>query len=243
MENIIYKNDRIILSAKYENPQLHKHYSKHILVSNKPFDCFADGKNYNVNSMIIQSQVLHSVIKEKDSLMVVFLIDETSHLSKVIDREYLAKDCKNKLDDEIEKGVIHLIESGSSLDDIDGYVMKQFEYSQLDPSSLDDRILSALKYIQEAETINGEIYDLLSEKICLSKSRFLHLFKEEMGIDLKNYLLLKRMEKAYDLVAKKKMNITEAAIMSGFSSSSHFSRACKLHYGISLTDFLKAQKI
>ncbi len=87
------------------------------------------------------------------------------------------------------------------------------------------------------------MYDTVPQRLFLSKSRFLHLFKEEVGIDLKNYLLLKRMEKVYRAVIQKHMRITEAAIMAGFSSSSHFAEACKKHYGISLTDFMSAQKL
>ncbi len=243
MENMLYKNDRIVLSAKYADLRPHRHYSKHILISDKPFLCMTEKDEKTANSMVIQSWSLHWAKRQRDSLMVVFLIDETSRLSKIIDDRYLSKGCQNSLEEEVERGAVKLMKSKKSLEDIDRYVMSQFQCDRPNFLVLDERISEALKYIEEEKSINKGIYDLLSEKLCLSKSRFLHLFKEEMGIDLKNYLLLKRMEKAYALVVNEKKSITEAAIASGFSSSSHFSRACTLHYGISLTDFLKAQKI
>lgn len=243
MENIIYQKNRIVLFSEYEDPKLHKHFSKHILVSNQPFICLVNECQYHVRSMIVQSQILHSVKKEKNAKMVVFLIDEPSSLSKRIDREYLQGKDSDQLPHQMEKNMIHLIDGGCSLDEIDAYMMEQFYFDKLDASSYDDRILYAIKYIDESENLNNEIYELLPKKTFLSKSRFLHLFKEEVGIDLRNFLLLKRMEKTYDYILKKNMSITEAAMLSGFSSSSHFSDACKKHYGISLTDFLKAQKI
>lgn len=243
MENIICKKDRIALCAEYEDPQLHRHFSKHIIVSDRPFLCFVENREYPVRSMVIQSQVVHSVKKDSNSRMIVFLIDETSELSGRIDRKWLKGNAQNPLNREIETSVINRIKAGYSLSEIDEYIMKQLHSDDEKQPDMDDRISAALRYIEESESLNQEIYNELSEKMNLSKSRFLHLFKDEMGIDLKNYLLLKRLEKVYKSVTETHMSITDAAILAGFSSSSHFSEACKRHYGISLTDFLKAQKI
>lgn len=244
MENVIYKRDRIVLFAEYGDPKLHKHFAKHILVSNKPFVCLVDHQEYVVRSMIIQSHIIHSIRrKDTNSTIVVFLIDETSELSRRINHMYLGQHSKNQLPPQVENKVIQLIDNGSALDSIDECVIAHFRKEKVNCSGLDERILFALQYIEECETLNQDVYETLSSRVCLSKSRFFHLFKENAGIDLKHYLLLKRMEKAYQYVTKKQMSITDAAIMSGFSSASHFSEACKQHYGISLTDFLKAQKI
>lgn len=243
MENIIYKNDRIVLFAKYGDPDLHRHFAKHILVSNKPFVRLINNKESVARSAIIQSQTVHSIKKDAESKMVVFFIDETSALSKKINHMYLDEKIENQLPLQLENYIVELIDNSSSLDEIDKLIINHFQKEEINVFCLDDRILSVLKYIDESQTLNQEIYDTLSKSICLSKSRLLHLFKENMGIDMKNYLLIKRMEKTYQYVTKNNMTITEAAIMSGFSSSSHFSEACKQHYGISLTDFLKALKI
>lgn len=243
METVLYRKNRIALFAEYGDPQLHKHFSKHILIADRPFVCLIEDREYMVNSMVIQSQILHSVKKDGDSRMVVFLIDETSDLSRLIDRECLQEEGCAPLQSYVEAALLECISSGCTLDEIDRCAIACLSASKADTPLLDERIIRALRYIEQSASLDQDIYQILPEQVCLSKSRFLHLFKEEVGIDMKNYLLLKRMEKVYRCVTEKHLSITEAAIMAGFSSSSHFSEACKRHYGISLTDFLKAQKL
>ncbi len=241
MEKILYKKDHIVLFANYADPDFHKHFAKHILISTETFCCFVEQKSYQTSSMIIQSQARHSISTTSGAKMVVFLIDETSSLSKQLNQTYLSNRCAHPLDSTLEIALIHLLNSGASLETIDHFLLSHFNQTETTDSLLDTRIQFVLNYIEETPTLDSNIYDLLSQNICLSKSRFLHLFKQNLGIDLKNYLLLKRLEKTYYFVTTQKMSITDAAILSGFSSPSHFSEACKQHYGISLTDFLKAQ--
>ncbi len=243
MESIIYRKDRIVLFAGYGDPAFHRHFAKHILVSDKPFICTVEGKENRVSSVIIRSQVKHSVKTEDNSKMVVFFIDETSALSKQLNNMYLSGNNEAGLPAELESKIVQLIKNGNELEEIDRLIMESLCSDRPYFSHGDERILRVLEYIENSESLNQEIYDRLSAMICLSKSRFLHLFKENMGIDLKNYLLLKKMEKTYCYVTEKQMTITEAAVTAGFSSPSHFSEACKQHYGISLTDFLRAQNI
>lgn len=242
METIIYKKDRIVLFAQYADPAIHKHFAKHILVSDKPFVCLVEQEEQLVRSAVIPSQRTHSIRTAENAKMVVFFIDETSALSKQIDRTYFHDNRQHPLPFHLENEIVQLISEGRSLERIDKCVIAHFQPNAEGDAPMDPRILSVLQAIEESETLNQDIYDTLSGSIYLSKSRFLHLFKETLGIDLKNYLLLKRMEKTYQYVTERQMTITEAAITAGFSSSSHFSEACKQHYGISLTDFLKAQK-
>lgn len=242
IKNVICKKDRIVLFAKYADPTPHKHFAKHILVSNKPFVCRVEQQEYMVRSIMIQSHIMHSIRKDANTPMVVFLIDETSALAKRINTMYLSEQNANSLPSQIETEVIKRIHNASGLNRIDEYVVSHFQKEGESNSDLDERILLVMQYIEECESVEADLYETLARKACLSKSRFLHLFKENVGIDLKNYLLLKRMEKAYQYVTEQQMSITQAAIRSGFSSASHFSEACKQHYGISLTDFIKAQK-
>lgn len=242
MDRIFYRENRVVLFAAYGNPRCHRHFAKHILIANQPFDCFVDTQSYRTCSMMIQSQASHAIHQEEPSRMVVFLIDETSQLSKQMDKSFLHHQSACRLPAAIEKQCIALINNACSLQQIDAYVMENMPCPALNNTTYDVRVTAAMRYIAACDTLNNEIYEYLPQKFFLSKSRFLHLFKEEVGIDLKNYLLLKRIEKVYHYVIEKKLCITEAALLAGFSSSSHFADACKKHYGISLTDFLKAQR-
>ncbi len=243
MEPILYGTNRIVLFAEYGDPKPHSHFSKHILAADRPFSCLVGEQEYPVRSIMLQSRVLHSVKTEPGSKLLVFLIDETSDLAKHMDRQYLHGASHCCLPPSMEQGILERIRSGCGLGEIDRELLGFFPCDASAQPPLDRRIAYALNCIEECNSLDSDLYDTLARKLCLSKSRVSHLFKEQMGIDIKNYLLLKRLEKVYDAVTQTQMSITEAALMAGFSSSAHFAAACKKHYGISLTDFLKAQKI
>ena len=62
--------------------------------------------------------------------------------------------------------------------------------------------------------------ETLAKQVFLSKSRLAHIFSEQTGITLKEYLQYKRLENACRKMLHG-MNITEAAYDTGFSGSSH----------------------
>ena len=90
---------------------------------------------------------------------------------------------------------------------------------------LDDRILAFLKMLEQCSCDEHSIEEYAG-KLCISASRLSHLFSEQVGITLKNYLILHQMERAFqDLLAGKR--ITQAALDAGFDSPSHFASTVK----------------
>jgi AraC-like DNA-binding protein len=94
----------------------------------------------------------------------------------------------------------------------------------------DDRIDRVKRYIHE------NIQDVLStEQLTnisfLSESRLLHLFKEEMGLPIRNYILWYRLKVALEHIIREG-TLTEAAHMAGFSDQSHFTRTCQKMIGV-----------
>ncbi|QTQ17242.1 AraC family transcriptional regulator [Treponema parvum] len=253
---MIYKDDRIIFWALYDDPQEHKHFAKHVLISSMPFICTVEETSENLRSLVIQSNVMHRIRRNKDAPMAVFLIDTTSELSRIIDDELLKGKKFGALPSEIENHLIRMLDGRDPLEAVDEYLVgtlvERTERKSLKAMSvsgslckqrgqrMDSRIAEAICLMEQCESIESDAYDTFPRTLCLSKSRFLHLFKEEVGIDFKNYLLLKKLEKTCRCVVEKGMSITDAAIRAGFSSSSHFATVCKKYCGISFTDFLKS---
>ncbi len=96
---------------------------------------------------------------------------------------------------------------------------------------LDQRIMAAIAYVQE--NIRDQMLDfsLLAKKVCLSESRLAHLFKKEMGIPFRKYVLWIRLKAAIAAI-KNKHSLTQAAYIAGFSDSSHFSKVYSETFGI-----------
>jgi AraC-like DNA-binding protein len=100
--------------------------------------------------------------------------------------------------------------------------------------AIDTRISEALTSIhKDRERKIGA--KALAEEVFLSEGRFGHLFKEEVGIPLRRYLLWQRLRIALESIIEGK-SFTFAAHNAGFTDSAHLSRTFRQMYGISLSE-------
>ena len=80
--------------------------------------------------------------------------------------------------------------------------------------------------------------DELCDAVGLSRSHFLRLFKEHLGTPLRAYLLwLRCMDGARMLFEG--ANVSEAAVMAGFTDSAHFNRAFWRFFAMNPSDVLR----
>jgi len=77
----------------------------------------------------------------------------------------------------------------------------------------------------------------VAQKLALSESRFLHLFREELGIAWRPYLLWRRMTCAMQAIINNS-SATEAAHLAGFSDSAHLSRTFRNTFGMTIRQAL-----
>jgi AraC-like DNA-binding protein len=77
----------------------------------------------------------------------------------------------------------------------------------------------------------------LAEDAGLSESRFLHLFRHELGTSLRRYRLWVRLTHAGTVIAAGD-NLTEAAMKAGFASPSHLADRFKATFGLSASQLL-----
>jgi AraC-like DNA-binding protein len=100
----------------------------------------------------------------------------------------------------------------------------------------DPRITAAARRIRDdpATTISSRA---LAAEAGLSESRFLHLFRDELGTSLRRYRLWVRLVHAGTAIAAG-ANLTEAAMKSGFASPSHLADRFKTTFGLSATQLL-----
>lgn len=109
----------------------------------------------------------------------------------------------------------------------------------LPPATGDQRILKIMDYINEHLTDQMTV-DAIAEACYISRYHLMHLFKEETGYTLFDYITEKRLLMARDLL-KTKRSVTEVCYGCGFKNYSTFSRAYKKHFGISPTVTMKEQ--
>lgn len=101
----------------------------------------------------------------------------------------------------------------------------------METGEANEKILAILAYVNEHLTEELSI-DALAEKFFTSKYYLMHSFKKKTGYTIGNYLAIKRLRFARDLISKG-MPATRACFESGFQNYSTFFRAYKKHFGVS----------
>ena len=91
------------------------------------------------------------------------------------------------------------------------------------------RVLELMKYMDRHLTEDLSI-EQIADEFYLSKYHMMRLFRQETGQSMYEYLTLRRLLKARELIAQG-MNATESCYHSGFRSYSSFTRAHAKYFG------------
>jgi AraC-like DNA-binding protein len=101
---------------------------------------------------------------------------------------------------------------------------------------IDPRIAAAARTIRDDPTATISSHQLAADA-GLSESRFLHLFRDELGTSLRRYRLWIRLTHAGAAIAVGD-NLTTAAMKAGFASPSHLADRFKTTFGLSASQLL-----
>jgi len=110
-----------------------------------------------------------------------------------------------------------------------------------DQIRLDTRILRAANILR-AEVPSHLDGECLAKKLDISLERLRHLFSEQMGVSLINYLLWSKLRRTF-LYINTGCSATEVALECGFSDLSHMTRTFRNLVGITPTIVLEGNNI
>lgn len=243
MAKLYEANNHILIHADYMNPAKHCHMAAHIIISlHDMMKVKLDNKQFLCHGITIPSGVNHW-IDTFGKPVLVFLYDSTTDVAKQIQySNVISKEVCN----EIASWYLDF-EKYNSRDEYSKFMncfLNQLNMKQSKYFEIDDRIISAMKYIRSnlSEKITcQEVADL----VFLSQGRFSHLFKSQVGMTFASYVIYQRIMYVYTEIVHGK-SITEAALEAGFSSSSHFSDVNRRVFGLAasiITDELQFIKI
>ena len=102
----------------------------------------------------------------------------------------------------------------------------------------DLRILKVLSRISQSPAVSVRG---LAQLVNLSSSRLGHLFKREMGVELRHFLLEARLEKAAELLQTTDMQIKEISHIIGYHHVPSFDRIFRKKYKVSPMDYRRDQ--
>lgn len=95
----------------------------------------------------------------------------------------------------------------------------------------------------ESNTVKGTGLGLsLSKEIGISKKQLYRKAKALIGLNINDYILTVRSQKAKFLLSNEDLSISEVAFKVGFASQAYFSTVFKSKFGVSSSEF-KAGKV
>jgi transcriptional regulator GlxA family with amidase domain len=95
----------------------------------------------------------------------------------------------------------------------------------------DLRIRWVTDQLRRSNLVREVCVEALADSVHLSRSRFCHLFRSELGVGPSRYVKLLRLEKARYLFENSFLQVKEIANAAGFGDVSHFVRDYKSVYG------------
>lgn len=234
-------NSRVMFATNNMQTDYHSHYAATLAISLDKYitiETELGKEEYRV--ALVGPNTYHRTVSPGVQ-MIALLIDPETYEFGSISKSISSGEVK-RLD--IRK-FLHLIESLKSLyyGELNNLEATQLQLTLLKTVypfeelkiSIDPRIQKIAKQIR-LEVPSKILMKELGKDFSISEDRLIRLFKENLGIPLRRYLLWVRILRAVKEI-KEGNNLTDAAHAAGFSDSAHFSRTFKENFGFMPSQF------
>lgn len=241
INKIFWDTDKISMITNHLNADTHSHLMLQLFVGvDDCVEIIINDIQIKCDVIVVNKNVAHS-FSTKGKVYFSSIIDPTSVYGKeLVDkmgkRGFLIYKQINK--DELCKQVKELLHSINveQYKHFYKYLLNCLELSMY-KHTYDERISSIFQLLDTCKC-NDHSIKYLADTVFLSSSRLSHLFKEQTGIPLKSYILLHQIERAFGELFSGK-NITQASMIAGFDSPSHFASTVKKMMGMPVSLSLK----
>lgn len=239
MLKIFWDKDNIAFIGNQVNATEHAHCVLQIFLSlNEPLEVTVNGEQINGKCILVNKNARH-IFSCDNQIRLSILIEPSSNfateLIQKIDSDYLIFD--NDIE-RLQQKAAALIDTNDRQRYIE-FIQDFAEYLGVKRNSgiLDERITALLEILQNCDCYDHTIENF-AKSVCLSSSRLSHLFREQIGVPLKSYILFHQLEKAFTALLNG-ANITDAAMLAGFDSPSHFAATVKKWMGMPVSVSIK----
>ncbi|WP_419146943.1 helix-turn-helix transcriptional regulator [Pseudoalteromonas 'SMAR'] len=214
------------------NATWHRHHLIQVNLANGDCDTHLP-EQFITGASVINSNVLHRVNMAAGWVL---LVEPQSHYGQQL---------KARLQQ--ANGMKVVLESVVNADMQLSDLTSVLKLSGSNPMATDSRIVSLLQQLDacasgqaclQPQHINARD---VAATLCLSESRFLHLFKAQMATPWRPYILWHRLTCAIRALQRGD-NLTMAAAIAGFADSAHLSRTFKRQFGLTPSEALHTQR-
>lgn len=241
LNRIFWQNDKIGLLTNHLEADTHAHWMLQLFISiEDSIEIMINDKMIQCHCIVIDKNIPHAFSANQKIYFSAIIEPDSSYAKQLFTRMnehgYWINDNMDRT--ELRKQANLLIQSPSKEEYLN-FISILDTYLKIEhiPITYDERITELLHHLASCSCDNHTIA-AFADQVALSPSRLSHLFKEQMGIPLKNYLLLHQMETAFKALFDGS-TISEAAMQAGFDSPSHFASTVKRMMGMSVSSSLK----
>lgn len=231
-------NERVI--SKHQHP-----FIQLIAGVNGPYLWKDDGGNWSEKNILLVSPNHPHECDANGQKVIIITIDNESRLGEFLRDRYFKSKPIIDFSPNNEKFDLTLfirLLAENQWEDLHQRIMSSLDFNSMMSvqDKKDNRIQNVLDYIND--NINNEINTKsLMDVSYLSESRLLHLFKEQIGLPIRNYILWYRIQIAFNEIVKG-MSLTQAAHFAGFSDQAHLTRTFVRTFGAPPSTLLKNSK-
>lgn len=234
--NQLYIKNHITMVALYPTPEPHKHLALHLILATQGnLECEIENKKIFAPAIMIAADVEHTVTVNNGKT-IVFLFDATSIQGQNIQHLYLKESSYFILPQEDVERLLDIYHEANDLKIFDQKVCEYLQLWKRQEYTMDKRIHDLLETLSKMDCLPDNVFEYACETTHLSKSRFSHLFKENTGMSFRQYLVMLKLQIAYNGYESGK-SITDIAMDSGFDSPSHFANTMHQMFGLKASDF------
>jgi AraC-like DNA-binding protein len=227
---MMYEDHAIFISGAIYTEQ-HKHHALELIVSLDGIIRIQDDNASTLHSKAVLVMPDHPHQTTTEGNTAFLFIEPESALAARIKNRFSQKAAIMNVQSQIPKTLFGSLSRGEMSELIDNV-------EETNLTSFDDRIERVTGFIKANITTQEISLDSLADEACLSTSRLAHLFKEEIGIPLRPFILWCRMREAVSAVLSG-MTLTQAAHQAGFADAAHLSRTFTDMFGINPSSVLK----
>lgn len=232
----------------------HKHWLLQLLLSSKKeLDIKVKGQLIPCHALLVNMDTEHAFNAGGD-IHFTMLIDPTTELGRAMrqllkgqsyyvlpqaDRTVMQETFRNALARREHSSLLSFVQSLAAYFTSNDRAADRLADKGADRGAFDERVSRVLELLACC-TDDDEYHQLkyFSQETHLSESRLAHLFKDETGIPLKSYLVLHKLQRAYEAIFNGE-TITTAALRAGFDSPSHLAYTHKMMTGMSASSIIK----
>lgn len=235
-------SDILIFAGQHVVTKMHSHHAYEIVI---PFDSNVilqtEDSSVKASGLIIRNDITHST-KAEGFILFIYINPETQlgkRLNHLLYKNNLLE-IQDTVIEKIKSFINDLIKNEYSESEMLTFLTSVLlnDITQMETNyNPDSRVSNVINHIKSNlhKPLN---FKQLKDIACLSESRLIHLFKKEIGIPIRKYVLWSRLQEAIKYFLKGK-TLTQSAHLAGFSDIAHLTRTFVSMFGITPSQILR----